>query len=167
MLHLYCGNGKGKTTAAMGLALRAAGRGKRVVIAQFLKGADSGERLALARLPQVTLLPVPDTVKFSFRMSEDERRAEAQRYQDLLKLISRTARGCFLLVLDEACAAVNTGLLPLEDLLACLDSLECEIVLTGRDPAPELMERADYITSMEAVRHPFEQGITAREGIEF
>lgn len=167
MLHLYCGNGKGKTTAAMGLALRAAGRGKRVVIAQFLKGADSGERFALAQLPQVTLLPVPDTVKFSFRMTEEERRAEARRYQDLLELIRQEAQGCFLLVLDEACAAVNTGLLPLEDLLSCLDSLECEVVLTGRDPAPQLAERADYITSMEAVRHPFEQGISARKGIEF
>lgn len=167
MLHLYCGNGKGKTTAAMGLALRAAGRGKRVVIAQFLKGADSGERFALAQLPHVTLLPVPDTVKFSFRMTEEERRAEARRYQDLLELIRQEAQGCFLLVLDEACAAVNTGLLPLEDLLACLDSLECEVVLTGRDPAPQLVERADYITSMEAVRHPFEQGISARKGIEF
>lgn len=167
MLHLYCGNGKGKTTAAMGLALRAAGRGKRVVIAQFLKGADSGERFALAQLPQVTLLPVPDTVKFSFRMTEEERRAEARRYQDLLEQIRREAPGCFLLVLDEACAAVNTGLLPLEDLLSCLDSLECEVVLTGRDPAPQLVERADYITSMEAVRHPFEQGISARKGIEF
>lgn len=167
MLHLYCGNGKGKTTAAMGLALRAAGRGKRVVIAQFLKGADSGERFALAQLPQVTLLPVPDTVKFSFRMTEEERRAEARRYQDLLELIRQEAQGCFLLVLDEACAAVNTGLLPLEDLLAYLDSLECEVVLTGRDPAPQLAERADYITSMEAVRHPFEQGISARKGIEF
>lgn len=167
MLHLYCGNGKGKTTAAMGLAFRAAGRGKRVVIAQFLKGADSGERFALAQLPQVTLLPVPDTVKFSFRMTEEERRAEARRYQDLLELIRQEAQGCFLLVLDEACAAVNTGLLPLEDLLACLDSLECEVVLTGRDPAPQLAERADYITSMEAVRHPFEQGISARKGIEF
>lgn len=167
MLHLYCGNGKGKTTAAMGLALRAAGRGKRVVIAQFLKGADSGERLALAQFPQVILLPVPNTVKFSFRMTEEERQAEAKRYQQLLRLIRQEAQDCFLLVLDEACAAVNTGLLPLEDLLACLDSLECEVVLTGRDPAPELMERADYITSMEAVRHPFEQGITAREGIEF
>lgn len=167
MLHLYCGNGKGKTTAAMGLALRAAGRGKRVVIAQFLKGADSGERFALAQLPQVTLLPVPDTVKFSFRMTEEERRAEARRYQDLLELIRQEAQGCFLLVLDEACAAVNTGLLPLEDLLACLDSLECEVVLTGRDPAPQLAKRADYITSMEAVRHPFEQGISARKGIEF
>ena len=167
MLHLYCGNGKGKTTAAMVLALRAAGRGKRVVLAQFLKGADSGERFALAQLPQVTLLPVPDTVKFSFRMTEEERRAEARRYQDLLEQIRREAPGCFLLVLDEACAAVNTGLLPLEDLLSCLDSLECEVVLTGRDPAPQLAERADYITSMEAVRHPFEQGISARKGIEF
>lgn len=167
MLHLYCGNGKGKTTAAMGLALRAAGRGKRVVIAQFLKGANSGERFALAQLPQVTLLPVPDAVKFSFRMTEEERRAEARRYQDLLAQIRREAPGCFLLVLDEACAAVNTGLLPLEDLLSCLDGLECEVVLTGRDPAPQLVERADYITSMEAVRHPFEQGISARKGIEF
>lgn len=167
MLHLYCGNGKGKTTAAMGLALRAAGRGKRVVIAQFLKGADSGERFALAQLPQVTLLPVPDTVKFSFRMTEEERHMEAQRYQDLLEQIHREAQSCFLLVLDEACAAVNTGLLPLEDLLSCLDGLECEVVLTGRDPAPQLVERADYITSMEAVRHPFEQGISARKGIEF
>lgn len=167
MLHLYCGNGKGKTTAAMGLALRAAGRGKRVVIAQFLKGANSGERFALAQLPQVTLLPVPDAVKFSFRMTEEERRAEARRYQDLLELIRQEAPGCFLLVLDEACAAVNTGLLPLEDLLSCLDGLECEVVLTGRDPAPQLVERADYITSMEAVRHPFEQGISARKGIEF
>lgn len=167
MLHLYCGNGKGKTTAAMGLALRAAGRGKRVVIAQFLKGADSGDRFALAKLPQVTLLPVPDTVKFSFRMTEEERRAEARRYQDLLEQIRQAAQDCFLLVLDEACAAVNTGLLPLEDLLSCLDSLACEVVLTGRDPAPQLVERADYITSMEAVRHPFEQGISAREGIEF
>lgn len=167
MLHLYCGNGKGKTTAAMGLALRAAGRGKRVVIAQFLKGADSGERLALSQLPQVTLLPVPDTVKFSFRMTPEEREAEAMRYQQLLELIRQQAQNCFLLVLDEACAAVNTGLLPLQDLLSCLDGLDCEVVLTGRDPAQELVDRADYITSMEAVRHPFTQGVTAREGIEF
>lgn len=167
MLHLYCGNGKGKTTAAMGLALRAAGRGKRVVIAQFLKGADSGERLALSQLPQVTLLPVPDTVKFSFRMTDEERLAEAQRYQQLLSLICKEAQDCFLLVLDEACAAVSTGLLPLDELLSCLDRLNCEVVITGRDPAPQLIERADYITSMEAVRHPFTQGVTAREGIEF
>ena len=95
MLHLYCGNGKERPLPLWAWRSGPPDEGKRVVIAQFLKGADSGERLALARLPQVTLLPVPDAVKFSFRMSEDERRSEAQRYQDLLKLISRTARGCF------------------------------------------------------------------------
>ena len=80
MVHLYCGEGKGKTTAAMGLALRMAGRGKRVVVAQFLKGADSGERYALAMLPQVTLLPLPERVKFSFQLTPEEREAEQARY---------------------------------------------------------------------------------------
>lgn len=83
MVHLYCGEGKGKTTAAMGLALRMAGRGKRVVVAQFLKGADSGERYALAMLPQVTLLPLPERVKFSFQLTPEEREAEQVRYLGL------------------------------------------------------------------------------------
>ena len=76
------------------------------------------------------------------------------------------AREARLLVLDEVCAAVNTGLLPLEDVLDCLDSLSCEVVLTGRDPAPELRDRADYLTEMRKVRHPFDRGVCARTGIE-
>lgn len=167
MIHLYCGNGKGKTTAAMGLALRAAGRGERVVIAQFLKGEDSGERYALAQLPQVELLPLPKQVKFTFQMDEQERREAASRCQALLAQAGERAKDCFLLVLDEACAAVNSGLLPLEELLDCLDSLTCEVVLTGRDPAPQLLERADYITQMEPLRHPYQRGVTARKGIEW
>lgn len=167
MIHLYCGNGKGKTTAAMGLALRAAGRGERVVIAQFLKGADSGERYALAKLPQVELLPLPEQVKFTFQMDEQERLETSRRCRALLEVARERAKDCFLLVLDEACAAVNSGLLPLEELLDCLDNLACEIVLTGRDPAPQLLERADYITQMEPLRHPYQRGITARKGIEW
>lgn len=167
MIHLYCGNGKGKTTAAMGLALRAAGRGERVVIAQFLKGADSGERYALAKLPQVELLPLPEQVKFTFQMNEQERLEASRRFRALLEVARERAKDCFLLVLDEACAAVNSGLLPLEELLDCLDNLACEIVLTGRDPAPQLLERADYITQMEPLRHPYQRGITARKGIEW
>lgn len=167
MIHLYCGNGKGKTTAAMGLALRAAGRGERVVIAQFLKGADSGERYALAKLPQVELLPLPEQVKFTFQMDEQERLEASRRCRALLDEARERAKDCFLLVLDEACAAVNSGLLPLEELLDCLDNLTCEIVLTGRDPAPQLLERADYITQMEPLRHPYQRGITARKGIEW
>lgn len=167
MIHLYCGNGKGKTTAAMGLTLRAAGRGERVVIAQFLKGADSGERYALAKLPQVELLPLPEQVKFTFQMDEQERLEASRRCRALLDEARERAKDCFLLVLDEACAAVNSGLLPLEELLDCLDNLTCEIVLTGRDPAPQLLERADYITQMEPLRHPYQRGITARKGIEW
>lgn len=167
MIHLYCGNGKGKTTAAMGLALRAAGRGERVVIAQFLKGADSGERYALAKLPQVELLPLPEQVKFTFQMDEQERLEASRRCRALLDEARERAKDCFLLVLDEACAAVNSGLLPLEELLDCLDNLTCEIVLTGRDPAPQLLERADYITQMESLRHPYQRGVTARKGIEW
>lgn len=167
MIHLYCGNGKGKTTAAMGLALRAAGRGERVVIAQFLKGADSGERYALAQLSQVELLPLPEQVKFTFQMDEQERLEASRRSRALLEVARERGKDCFLLVLDEACAAVSSGLLPLKELLDCLDSLSCEIVLTGRDPAPQLLERADYITKMEPLRHPYQRGITARKGIEW
>lgn len=177
MIHIYCGDGKGKTTAAMGLALRAAGRGKRVVIAQFLKGADSGERYALAHVPGVELLPVPERVTFSFRMNEAERREAAQRFLDLCAQCRERVRSgaAELLVLDEVCAAVNTKLLPLSDLLALLDEVPepcegcgpCEVVLTGRDPAPELRERADYLTEMRCLRHPYERGVAARPGVEY
>ena len=163
MLQLYWGDGKGKTTAAMGLALRALGHGQRVSVVQFLKDGTSGE-ISLMRRCGATVRACPNA-KFTWQMTDAEK-AEA-RANNNVALQAALAEPFELLVLDEACAAVNTGLLPLEDLLACLDSLECEVVLTGRDPAPELMERADYITSMEAVRHPFEQGITARDGSEF
>ena len=150
MIHLYHGDGKGKTTAAMGLVLRMAGRGRPVVIAQFLKGADSGERLALARLPQVTLLPVPEELKFLFMMTEDERQQEARRAQELLAQAKRAA-----------------GLLPLADLLELLDCARAEVVLTGRSPAPELVARADYVTRFQKEKHPYDRGIPARSGVEF
>ena len=167
MIHLYCGNGKGKTTAAMGLALRAAGRGKPVVIAQFLKGENSGERRILERLPQVNLLPLPETIQFTFAMSEEEKEKEKVRYQCMLKEIADAAQVCELLILDEVCAAVNTGMISLQAILQLLDELTCEIVMTGREPTQELKQRADYITCMEKVKHPYDEGICAREGIEY
>jgi cob(I)alamin adenosyltransferase len=171
VLHIYCGDGKGKTTAAMGLALRAAGRGRRVLIAQFLKGADSGERLSLSGVPGVELLPVPEKVQFSFRMTEEERREAAERFLRLCQTCRERLRAgeAEVLILDEACAAVNTGLLPLEQLLELLDSApeSAEIVVTGRDPAPELTQRADYLTEMRCLRHPYQRGVSAREGVEY
>ena len=169
MIHLYCGDGKGKTTAAMGLALRMAGRRKQVVIAQFLKGEDTGERRVLEQLPNVTLLPVPEQIKFSFQLTEEEREQEKRRYLELIGQARESARDpkCGLLVLDEVCAAVNTGLLPLDEVLRCLDGAACEVVLTGRDPAPELQARADYVTEMVKRRHPYDRGTAARLGVEW
>ena len=169
MIHLYCGDGKGKTSAAMGLALRMAGRGKGVVIAQFLKGEDSGERRCLARLPEITLLPLPRQVKFTFQLTPEEFQMEQARSRALLDRAADLAQapGCGLLVLDEACSALSLGLLPLSALLSVLDRTAAEVVLTGRDPHPDLLRRADYVTRMEKLRHPYGSGISARIGIEF
>lgn len=170
MIHIYCGDGKGKTTAAFGLALRAAGRDWGVVIAQFLKSGDSGERASMERIPGVKLLRVPDAIKFTFAMSAEEKGAAGQ---DCLRLLSEAAReleaGARLAVLDECCSAVSTGLLPLEELLSFLDrwGSEREVVLTGRDPAPALVERAYYITEMKKIRHPYDTGGEARMGVEW
>lgn len=169
MVHLYCGDGKGKTTAAMGLALRMAGRGGGVVVAQFMKSEDSGERRALGHVPGVTLLDVPEQVKFSYQLTPEERRGEALRSLALLDHARALALepNCRLVVLDEVCGAVETGLLELAPLLDFLDHVQAEVVLTGRSPAQPLLDRADYITRFEKVRHPFDRGVKARMGIEF
>jgi cob(I)alamin adenosyltransferase len=169
MLHIYCGDGKGKTTCAMGLAVRAAGHGRRVVVAQFLKGDNSGERAVLEALPNVTCLPVPQTIKFVFAMDDEEK---TQAHAQMTAAFARAAalgRESDLLVLDELCGAISTGMVPLEQVLAFLDSCPetLEVVITGRDPAEELQERADYITEMKKIKHPFDRGINGREGIEW
>lgn len=169
MVHIYCGDGKGKTTCAMGLAVRAAGHGRKVVVAQFLKGNNSGERAVLESLPTVNCLPVPETIKFIFAMDAQEKaQARAQMTAAFAQAVE-ASRDSDLLVLDELCGAITTGMVPLEDVLAFLDNRPegLEVVITGRDPASELQERADYITEMRKVKHPFDKGVNAREGIEW
>ena len=173
MIHLYCGDGKGKTTAAMGLALRMAGRDKGVLVVQFLKSSGSGERFALARLEQVTLLPLPDKVKFVRTMSPEEKEAEAARCRFLLSKsmdLLESGKNFGLLVLDEVCGAMTHGFLSRESVFACLDLCErlgIEAVLTGRDPHPDLVGRCHYVTEMVKRKHPFDSGAAAREGVEF
>lgn len=169
MMHIYCGDGKGKTTAAFGLALRSAGRGRRVVIAQFLKGEDSGERRSMEYVPHVLLLPLPQEIKFVFQMDVVERAECEEGCCRLLRDAVTLAEKDSLVVLDEVLGALETGVLRLEDLLENLEELpeDCEVVLTGRNPPPALLERADYVTEMKLHRHPYEKGIPAREGIEY
>jgi len=166
MLHIYHGDGKGKTTAAMGLALRMAGRGKRVVIAQFLKCGDSGERFALACLDGVELLPLPECLPFTFELTPEQLDQERERYQRMLQQLQGRAERADLLVLDEVCDAIDVGLVELEAVLSLLDGFGGEAVLTGRQGQPELLGRADYVTRMEKQKHPFDRGVGARMGVE-
>lgn len=170
LVHLYCGDGKGKTTAAVGLAVRHSGRGGKVVFAQFLKDGTSGECRVLAKLG-VTVLAANPVGKFSFRMTEEEKAETAAALGRTFDAATGFAvrERATLLVLDEICAAVNCGFLPEKTLTEFLESRpdSLEVVLTGRDPSENLQMHADYITEMKKRRHPFDEGVAAREGIEF
>lgn len=169
MLHIYYGDGKGKTTAAFGLALRAAGRGRRVIIAQFLKTEDTGERRSMETVPHVLLLPLPERLNFVWNMSAVERAEYEEFAGRMMDDAGILAQPGSVIILDEFLGAVETDILrasELDDLLAGLPE-ECEVVLTGRKADRTLLERADYVTEFRAVKHPFEKGVAAREGIEY
>ena len=169
LIHIYCGDGKGKTTAAVGLAVRAAGRGKRVLISRFLKTEDSGEVAVLRSIPGITVLPCERTFGFLFRMSEEEKREAAAYFQGQFEKTAAMAGDFDLLILDEIMASIGGGVVTEESVLNFLDHRPeaLEVVLTGRNPSEEIQMRADYISEIRAVRHPFEKGIGAREGIEY
>lgn len=166
LIHLYWGEGKGKTTAAMGLALRALGAGKRVVIVQFLKGGGSGEIPLLRRLGAEVIRGKAGQ-KFVYQMSEEEKQENrALQTKNLRKAMERPAD---LLILDEACAVWQNGMIDRELLKEAVlrKPASQELVLTGRQPSTWMVEAASYNTEMRCHRHPYETGVTAREGVEF
>ena len=161
-VHIYCGDGKGKSTAVMGLAVRAAGCGKNVVLTQFLKDGKSSELNILRELPQVTVLTCEKQFGFFWNMTEDQKAEARAAYQELFDKAVQTAKeeNAFLLVMDE--------FMDREKALAFLKGRPegLEVALTGRDPAPELLELADYVSEVRKVKHPFDEGVSARKGIE-
>lgn len=169
LVHLYTGGGKGKTTAAAGLTLRAAGNGLRCIFVQFLKGQPSGE-VNMLKKAGVTVLRA-GSEKFFPQMTEEEKKECVQAhllcYNKVKKMI--LSGECDLAVLDEITYAVALSLIPEEDLCRTIDTRppHVEIVLTGRDAPESLLQRADYLSEIHAVRHPFSCGIPARKGIEY
>ena len=166
LVHLYWGEGKGKTTAAMGLALRSLGAGRKVVVVQFLKGGPSGEIPLLEQLG-ARVFRGKAGQKFTFQMTEAERaETKALQSENLRRALALESD---LLVLDEACAAWRKDMAD-RDLLkqaVLVRPQGREVALTGRNPPDWMREAADYITEMKCHRHPFEKGISAREGVEF
>lgn len=168
-VHIYCGDGKGKTTAALGLALRCAGSGRRVLLLQFFKDGRSSEFTALEHVPGIEVVPQTRSFGFSWTLSEEEKGEARAYYYGLLEEAFRRAGGFDLLVLDEAMSACTTGMIEEGRLLELLEGRPegLEVVMTGRNPSAALAERADYLTEMKLVKHPFQQGVSAREGIEY
>lgn len=171
MVHIYYGDGKGKTTAAMGLALRMLGTGRKVFIVQYLKGSASGEIRALLRLEGATVLRGRAGTKFIWQMTEEEKQETRDLQMRQLGLAFTAAHEdrAQMLVLDEALDAVSTGTLDEGALIDVIKGCppEVEIVITGRQPSARLLELADYVTHMQKEKHPFDQGIQARSGIEY
>ncbi|OPZ09776.1 MAG: Cob(I)yrinic acid a,c-diamide adenosyltransferase [candidate division BRC1 bacterium ADurb.BinA292] len=166
-VQVYTGDGKGKTTAAVGLAVRAAGAGLRVLIVQFMKGGPSSEHAALACLAdRITVRhygragfvhgdPTPDDLRLGREALRDAAGALCEGTHDVV-------------VLDEACVAVHFGLFRAAELVSAIEARAkgVEVVVTGRRAPPELLAIADLITEMRPLRHYYNDGVPARRGIE-
>ena len=169
LIQIYTGNGKGKTTAALGLVLRACGQGAKVAIIQFMKGWEHyGELSAVNLLPNVTLVQTgrPDYVYRGKEEPQDFQEAERG-----LALASEAASSgeYDLLILDEINVALDYKLIPLGGVLDILRSKpkSLELVLTGRNAPRELIEEADLVTEMKEIKHPYQKGLQGRRGIEY
>ncbi len=169
-IHIYCGDGKGKSTAVTGLAVRATGSGKKVIFAQFMKDGKSSELKILRGLPGVTVLTCEKQFGFFWNMTEEQKKEAADAYQELFDQATELAirEDAFLLVMDEFMSCYNHGMLNQEKAVEFLKNRPegLEVALSGRDPSPELLELADYVSEVRKIKHPFDQGIHARKGIE-
>jgi len=168
LIHIYTGDGKGKTTAALGQAVRAAGRGFNCIIIQFMKGkTEGGETTTLSAVPNIAIERLGrnfigpnaadiETVKESLLPAMSAARAAVGGEYDLV-------------VLDEAVTAASLGVIDMDDLLRIIESRDAsvELILTGRGADQRLIDAADLVTEMKQIKHPFDQGRRARAGIEF
>lgn len=167
LLHIYCGDGKGKTTASIGLAVRAAGAGMNVCFTQFMKGGYTSELPALKLIPNITVMRCDKDYGFVKSMSEKDK---IQITECHVNLLEKAFSGSFdMIILDEFNSAYSYELLDKEtaEKLILNGKNRSEIILTGRNPAEIFLSAADYVSEINCVKHPYENGISARKGIEF
>lgn len=170
LIHIYCGDGKGKTTTSVGLSIRALGNGYNVIFVQFLKSRNSSEIKVLKILDNITVFRPSIPQKFSHLLNENEK-AEIRKDNNLLfqKVIKLVKNEKTLLVFDEIIGAIEKNLIDEEIVVDFLKQKPAalEVVLTGRNPTPELVSIADYVSEIKKIKHPFDNGVCAREGIEY
>ena len=166
-VQVYTGDGKGKTTAAIGLAIRSLGAGWRVFIAQFLKAGEYSEHKALAKFSDhLTIKTYGRNVFIKGKPEDEDRRLAQAAYEEIAEIV--VAGRHRLVILDEANVAVYYGLLSVDQILELIDRRAegVELVITGRYAHSRLIDRADLVTEMREVKHYFHQGIKARKGVE-
>lgn len=166
-VQVYTGNGKGKTTAALGLALRAAGAGMRVYIGQFLKQGCYNELESLKRFSDLVVIEQFGTGQYVFgKPSKDDFKAAAAAYSALVEAVMSGKYD--VVIMEEANVALSFGLIEEADLFQVIDNkpIGVEIVITGRGATPGLIEKADLVTEMKSLKHYYEKGVIARTGIE-
>ena len=170
LITLFTGDGRGKTTAAIGTAVRAAGHGLRVLVVFFMKGPDfnHGEVAALKKVPNITLRSFGES---GWAMPGKDNTAHRLKAAEALSFAAAAlSSGNYdVMVLDEAVSAVSFGLLPAEAVTRLMDAKPeaLELILTGRGAAVEIVEKADLVTEMRNVKHPFDRGVKARAGIDY
>lgn len=167
-IHVYTGNGKGKTTAALGLALRAMGAGKKVFFAQFVKGMPYAETETIAKfLPDIIIKQFGLKCFIKDKPNQSDIDAAQNGLRQVQKAISENKYD--VVVMDEVCIALYFNLFKINDLIEILNSKPegMEIILTGRYAPDELIEVADLVTEMKEIKHYYNQGVEARKGIEF
>lgn len=171
-IHIICGDGKGKTTAAIGQIIRALGADYQVYFVQFMKHDDSSELKVLNILDNVKVINLKNKYKFSFLLTNEEKLEMTKEQNSILnklKLELSNLNKKTILVLDEVNSAIELELLDYKLLIDFITNKSdyLEIVLTGRNPKIELLNLADYISKLEQVKHPYTTGLNARKGIEY
>lgn len=172
LVHIYTGNGKGKTTAALGLGVRACGSGMSVMLVQFLKSAPTSELKSLELLdPPFRICRKTGSSKFTWDMDTKEKERTADEQREMLRYAAAKVENgeVDMLILDEIMGAITSGML---DLDAVVDFIKTkpdniEVIMTGRNAPSELIELADYVSEINEVKHPAQKGIMARKGIEY
>ena len=167
MIHIYCGDGKGKTTAAIGLAVRMAGYNKKVLFMQFLKGSYTGELEILQKCENITVMRCDRNYGFFRSMTDSDKENIIKCHNENLEYVLKNIDSFDMIVLDEIFAAYNYDLADREKVKEIVEKYKGELVMTGRDPQEWFVGRADYVSEIKKIKHPYDRGITAREGIEF
>lgn len=170
-IHIYCGDGKGKTTAATGLAIRGAGNSMKVIFTQFLKDGTSNELKILKTIPNIEVLVCTKHLGFSWNMDDETKEAAKEEYTKLFESAINAAiqNSVDMIVFDEIMSAISCGFVSEDKVLKFLNKKpeRLEVILTGRNPSKDIVDKADYVSEIRKVKHPFDKGINSRAGIEY